>query len=97
VLQGPPEGGFWRRRPGDAQPGQRGLISISGPFGDRGERARPGQRRAHRQAHNGRQPVADSPAAPRIGDPGQHRQQARAVPGQRLREISQVADGRVSQ
>jgi len=96
-LQGPPERRLRRHRAGHTQPGQGLLIGISSPFRDRGERARPGQHRAHRQAQDHHQPVAHTPAVTRIGDPGQHRQQAwptlRAIAG----KVSQVANDRIYQ
>jgi hypothetical protein len=49
ALQGPPDGGLARHRTGHPEPGQRLLVSVGGPLGDRGERPRPGQHRAHRQ------------------------------------------------
>ena len=61
--------GLRGHRPGDPSLGQGLLISVGGPFGDRGERARPGQHRAHRQAQDHRQPVAHPPAGTRVSDP----------------------------
>jgi hypothetical protein len=50
--------------PRSPQPGQGLLISVSSPFGDRGERACPGQQRAHRQPQDHRQPVPHPPPVP---------------------------------
>ena len=73
------------------------LIRIGGPFGDRGERPRPGQHRAQRQTQDHRQPVAHPPAMPRISDPGQHRQQAGLLARSISGKLNQVANGRVNQ
>ena len=58
ALQGPPDGGLARHHASDPELGAGPLISVGGPLRDRGERAGTGQHRAHRQAHNRRQPVA---------------------------------------
>jgi hypothetical protein len=88
----------FRRHHAPGSQGTQGLlVRVRRPFGDRGERARPGHHRAQRQAQDHRQPVAYPPATPSISHPGQHPQQARLI----LRSISgqpnQVADSRVNQ
>ena len=48
---------------------------ISGPFGDRGDRPRPGQHRGGRQAQDGDQRVAAATGVSGVGDAGQIGQQ----------------------
>jgi hypothetical protein len=70
-------------------------LDRNRPFGDRGERASPGQHRAHRQRQDHRQPVADPSPVPGMSDLGQHRQQPGRGLLRHLGEVSEVADGRV--
>jgi hypothetical protein len=47
------------------------LGRVGGPFGDRGDRARPGQDRGGRQAQDGDQWVAAATGSSRVADGGQ--------------------------
>jgi hypothetical protein len=47
------------------------LGCVGGPFGDRGDRPRPGQHRGGRQAQDPHQRVAAATGNPRVGDAGQ--------------------------
>ena len=92
VLQGPPECRLARHHAGDPERIPGGLISISGPLRDRGERPGPGQHRAHRQTQDHRQPMAHPAPCPRVGNRGQHRQQPRILPVQDLCGGQQLAN-----
>ena len=53
------------------------LQRVGGPFGDRGDRPRPGQHRSDRQAQDRDQWVATATGSSRVGDAGQVGQQVR--------------------
>jgi hypothetical protein len=53
------------------------LGRVGGPFGDRGDRPRPGQDRGGRQAQDGHQRVAAATGSSRVRDAGQAGKQVR--------------------
>ena len=91
-LQGPPERGLTRHHLPGADLGQGRLVGVRGPFGDRDERARASEHRAHRQPHHRRKSVTHPAPLTRIGDPGQDRQHIRPVIRERLGQGEKVAD-----
>ena len=97
ALQRPPERQLRGHHARDPQQTQGLLVGIRCPFGDRGERARPGYHRTQCQAQDHRQPVAHTPAMPRISHLGQHPQQPRLLFGSIPGQLNQVADSRVNQ
>jgi hypothetical protein len=54
-----------------AERGPDGLGRVGGPFGDRGDRPRPGQHRGGRQAQDGDQGVAAATGSSWVGDGGE--------------------------
>jgi hypothetical protein len=98
--KGPADGGLGRDGEvvgGVAAGAQRGpdrLGRIGGPFGNRGDRPRPGQDRGGGQAQDGDQPVAAATGSSRIGNGGQVGQQVRGVA---VLEWGRVGMGEVGQ
>lgn len=95
ALQGPAERGLARDRIADTQLSQGRRVGVGGPLGDRGERPRPSQDRAHRHREYHRQTMTDSPSLARVGDLRKHREQAGPLTGQRFPNRDKVADRRV--
>jgi hypothetical protein len=91
-LQHPPERRLTRHHIPGADLGQGLRVGVSGPLPDRDIGAGAGQHRAHRQPQHGRQPVTHSPRLAGIGNPRQDRQHPRAVPGEGLTQVEEVAD-----
>jgi hypothetical protein len=79
----PADGGLGRDAPvaggvvAGAERGPDRLGRVGGPFGDRGDRPRPGQHRSGRQAQDRHQWVAAATGRSRVGDASQVGQQVR--------------------